>query len=250
MESPQTPARKSPGKKIILYGLPVVILLTIIIVLVFKLSGNKTTAPPAISGGTSEAGNTEVATATTMGDQSVFDPEPGPAPHTLTPAELRQSLEREIAASDEPYHEPENAGTVGALHPKTIRYVYWAQLVGIAEASSDPAMKSLARSLKDKLREHQLDEFPRMRKRYAEISAMTLSHSNVIVEIHGSRNDEIYFIANVFNDHGYVRSFHNSVIGYLRQYRFREARYFTQPGVETDRFQPSSQPDSEIHETH
>lgn len=245
---PQIPQKKSLIKKVLTYGLPVVLLL-IVLLIFFKPLSNKHAVSDHGDAEDQATGDAEVAIVDTIKHMSVFDPEPGPAPHTLTPEELRQNLEHEIAIADEPYYEPEAAMVQGDLHPKTVRYIYWAQLVAAAKATNQPVMISLAKNLEEKLHGNQLKEFPRMRKRYAEIITTTLSHSNVNVEVHGSRNDELYFISSAFNDQNYVRDFHNSLIGFVRQYRFQETRYFTQPGVEVYRLQTGSQSDDETYES-
>ncbi len=244
--TPHTPVKKNLVKTIAVYSLPVIVLLVVLLIF-FKPHGNRTAAPTPDD--MEEAGGEEVATLATVENQKAFHTEHRPAPHELTPDELRHKLEHEIAISGNSYHEPENATTVEDLHPKTLRYVYWAQLVNTGEAMTDPATKELAKQLEAILADHQQKEFPLIRKRYTEITAQAFSQNKIIVEVHGNRNDEIYFIAAAFKDHSYVRAFQIGVSGVLRQFRFQQTRYFTQPGTETYHYQPGSRPDPEIHES-
>jgi|GEM_PF-914253 len=256
MTSPQTPAKKLTGKKIVIYALPVVILLIVIALVIKHYASTGVTPQPAdiqtpVAAGaesSAEAGN-EVSTAATTESRSVFDTEHSPAPHEMTPEELRHNLEHELTISNEPYYEPEYATTVADLHPKTLRYIYWAQLINTARERTDPMMTSLSHKLETRLRERQSEEFPVIRKRYAQITGKTLAQNNIVVEVHGSRNEEIYFISPAFDNDEYVRPFHLGVSGLLRQFRFQDARYFTRAGVQTHRFLPGSRPDTEIHES-
>jgi len=197
---------------------------------------------------TSAIGGTEVAIGTAVDNRSVFDVELKPEPQELTPRGLRQELEHQLAISADPHDEPGKELTLNDLRAKTDRFVYWGQLINTAQGMADPEMNALAKQLKAKLIGRQLEEFPLIRKQYAEIVERNLSRSNIIVEVQGSRSDEICFIATVFKDSKYVRSFHMEVAGLLRAFRFREARYFIQPGVETDHHKPGSQPDTEVLE--
>jgi hypothetical protein len=241
-----SPVRKNLAKTVVVYSVPVVVLLVVLLIF-FKPSGNRATTPAPHD--TEAADGTEVATLAPAENQKAFHTEHRPAPHELTPDELRRKLEHEIAISGNPYHEPEYAITVDGLHPKTLRYVYWAQLVKTGEGMTDPATKELAKQLEVMLVEHQQKEFPRLRKRYTEITEKALSHNRIVVEVHGSRNDEIYFIAPAFKDNSYVNAFHIGVSGVLRQFRFQQVRYFTQPGTETYHYPTGSRPDAEIHES-
>jgi len=241
-----TPVRKNLAKTVVVYSLPVVVLLVVLLIF-FKPSGNRATTPAPHA--TEAADGTEVATLATVESQKAFHTEHGPAPHELTPDELRHKLEHEIAISGNPYHEPENAATVDGLHPKTRRYVYWAQLVNTGEAMTAAATKELAKQLEAILVEHQQKEFPLIRKRYTEITAQVLSQNKIVVEVHGTRNDEIYFIAAAFKDRSYVGAFQIGVSGALREFRFQQIRYFSQPGTETYHYQAGSRPDAEIHES-
>jgi len=253
---PQTPTKKLTGKKIVIYGIPVAIFFIVVLAILFKLPGNKSasivpgnTDSSAIdSTRTSAIGGTEVAIGDVVNNRSVFDMEPGPAPHELTPPELRNQLEHQLAISADLYFEPENALNLDDLRSQVIHYVYWGQLINTAKKTADPVMKSLAKQLQVKLVERQLVEFPHIRKRYAEINARALSPNKIIVEVQGSRNDEICFISNAFKDSEYTRAFHMQVVALIKALRFKETRYFIQPGVETDHYQPGSYPDTEILE--
>lgn len=141
-----------------------------------------------------------------------------------TPEELTQQLNREIAGFDKPFDNSSYSGTVESIQMELVLFSVWQVIIRKGESSNSENQK-LASVLKKKVVNLQVKEFPRMRKKYAEVVAKQLWENDMYVSVQGGTNGIINFSAGMFAANKNIQETQNMLNKVLTEFRFKETRF-------------------------
>jgi len=141
-----------------------------------------------------------------------------------TPEELTQQLNREIAGFDKPFDNSSYTGTVESIQMELVLFSVWKIIIRKGENSNSENQK-LASGLKKKVVNLQIKEFPRMRKKYAEVIAKKLWENDIYVSVQGGTNGIINFSAGMFAANKNIQDTQNMLNKVLTEFRFKETRF-------------------------
>jgi hypothetical protein len=141
-----------------------------------------------------------------------------------TPLELTQQLKREIAGFDKPFDGSAYSGTVESVQMELVLFSVWQAIIRKGESSNSENQK-LASKLKKKVVNLQVKEFPRMRKKYADVLAKKLWENDIYVSVQGATNGIINFTAGIFAANKNIQETQNLLNKVLTEFRFKETRF-------------------------
>ncbi|WAC03378.1 hypothetical protein N7U66_07550 [Lacinutrix neustonica] len=139
--------------------------------------------------------------------------------------EQKKQLEREIAAITEGVDFSSYKGSVDALQMELILFGAWAKIIEDGEKYEAPEIRKLAKTLKNKVVNLQVREFPKMRKEYAKIMADKLWSNDINVYSSGFGSTYINLTGGIFAANKNKKDFQNQIRESLKMYRFKQARY-------------------------
>jgi len=101
----------------------------------------------------------------------------------------------------------------------------WAQLINKAESSSDTEIKNLGKTLKEKVILVQVEEFPLMRKAYADIMKAAMWEYDMDVKISGNLNTALTLTSYTFATNKNIKTIHDGIADLLNKLRFVRVNY-------------------------
>ena len=137
----------------------------------------------------------------------------------------KQQLEREIEAINEGVDFTTYRGTVDALQLEIILFGTWAKIIKDGEASNDLEIQKLAKLLKPKVVKLQEQEFPKLRKEYAQVIAKIMWEHDIDVIASGSEYNYLNFIGGIFAANKNIKDFQEQLKDVPAMFRFSQTRY-------------------------
>lgn len=101
---------------------------------------------------------------------------------------LRESLQAEIKNIDEGINFSMYRGSIVALQLELELFNEWRKMIWSGNNSDDPEIQELVKRFKPKVERVQINEFPKMRKEYANISNKTMWEEDIEVSSSGTDN--------------------------------------------------------------
>ena len=124
------------------------------------------------------------------------------------------------------YNGGENRTSVDFILIETVVFGTYADTIEEARSLYDPEVDRLANQLEQRVSSIQIQEFPKMRKAYADVVAAALWENDIDVTVTGSGNNTIVFTGATFASNANISaSFSSDVKDTLEALRFDRATY-------------------------
>ena len=138
---------------------------------------------------------------------------------------LKEQLQLEIASIDKGVDFSLYNGSVEALQMEIDLFHQWTILYYKGKNSDDPEIQKLAQQLINRVSRIQSNEFPRLRKEYANTASKLMWENDMKVSSSGTGNKYITFTGVIFAANKNKQEFHNEMNDVLKKFRFNQARY-------------------------
>jgi hypothetical protein len=136
-----------------------------------------------------------------------------------------EQLKRELNSIDKGIDFSTYRGSIEALQMELVLFGSWAKIIKENEKFENEEIKSLTKSLKNKVMKMQIVEFPLLRKGYAKVVANKMWENDVDVYSSGTDEKYINFSGGIFAANRNKKEFHNQLTEILTMFRFNQARY-------------------------
>lgn len=152
----------------------------------------------------------------------VKEEEPDPI---VIDAELIEQLQREIDSINEGVSFDNFYDNVLGIQMGVGLFGTWAIIIENGEKSENPEANQLAKTLRQKVSQTQIAQFPKLRKAYGAIVKQQVWEHNVEVDVFGNANGTIQFTSYIFADNGNKKMIQEIAGDMLRLLRFDQSRY-------------------------
>ncbi|UII20002.1 hypothetical protein [Fulvivirga ligni] len=146
--------------------------------------------------------------------------------------EQKAQLEREIASINEGVDFSPYRGSVDALQLELALFAMWANIISNGEDSPDAEIKKLSKVLKSKIVKLQVDEFPKLRKNYAQVVGNLMWELDIYVNSSSSRDRYLNITGAIFAANKNIKEAQQKLLDAPKLFRFRETRYRWYKGQE------------------
>lgn len=116
-------------------------------------------------------------------------------------------------------------GSIDKLTLELILFSMWTKIIDESQSSNDKEIIKLGNQLKNKVKQVQLSEFPKMRKEYGAIMNNLVRESGGKVKVYATKNKTIKFIARDFALSQNIKKAQESLVLQLIQFRFNQVQY-------------------------
>lgn len=137
----------------------------------------------------------------------------------------KERLQKEIDSFDKGINTAEYRDDVLSLQLEVALFGAWANIINEHKSDKNQEVVALASELERKASAFQTQEFPLIRKNYAELVAKTLWESNVEVETLGASHKTIQFTGGILANNANKADMHATVNEMLITLRFTKANY-------------------------
>ena len=136
-----------------------------------------------------------------------------------------EQLKRELESVNKGVNFSTYRGTIDALQIELALFGAWANIIKESDEFENPEISTLNKSLKRKVANMQVREFPILRKEYGKVVANKMWEIDIDVYSNGYGNKYINFSGGIFAANKNKRDFHNQLNEILTMFRFKQARY-------------------------
>jgi hypothetical protein len=150
----------------------------------------------------------------------------------------KAQLERELKSINEGVAFSKERGSIDNLKMDLVLFSAWAKIITEGESSDDPELQKLAKQLKQKVASIQVQEFPKLRKEYANIVGRKLWENDIEVTANGTNHKYINFSGGIFAANKNIKDFQTELNDILKMFRFSQARYRWHKGASEYTYYP------------
>lgn len=136
-----------------------------------------------------------------------------------------EQLEKEINSINNGVDFSTYRGSVELIQMEIVLFNAWATVIEEALSYEDPEVQRLGNSLKQKVQNIQIKEFPKLRKAYKDAIYKDLWVENIETAVFGAGNTTIQFTGGVFADNKAKQQTQETLSEILHMLRFKRANY-------------------------
>lgn len=134
-------------------------------------------------------------------------------------------LENELKSFEKPFVDSAYQGSAISLAIEGAIFTDWANLIKKADSTNDEAIKKLALTLKGKVSDLQVKQFPKMRREYADIMAKKVWENDVYVSIEDPHSTVLNITGSVFATNKNISDIQQKISDDINWLRFKDVRY-------------------------
>lgn len=116
-------------------------------------------------------------------------------------------------------------GDLTSLQTELIVFGAWKILIDQADSDQNPEVQKLGKQLKKKVVALQLKEFPILRREYAKFARSVLWEHDCDVNLGGSKNTTIEFVATAFAANKNIKDSYETLYEQMKMFRFKRVQY-------------------------
>jgi hypothetical protein len=157
--------------------------------------------------------------------------------------QLTDRLKKELASFDKPFETASFRGTQEAVNTELVVFSVWGKLIEQADSSSNEEVRKLSQTLRQKVVNLQIAEFPKMRKEVADLLDKKLWENDIEVRCIGNKNTTIDFIGGYFAANKNIKQTQISLHDIFHNFRFKRTQYRWIPSADEYTYYPVDSPD-------
>ena len=139
--------------------------------------------------------------------------------------EKKKRIQKEIDSLNKPFDGSNFRGSLPVMQLELALFSAYATIVQEGKNHPDSGVKALANELERKTSQLQVNEFPKLRKAYADMIGKEMWEYNMDLAVGGTANKSITFTAGMFANNANIKQIQGTLQEALILFRFNRANY-------------------------